>query len=360
SDAFCSAHIGDMGSLDTLRAFERAVEQLTTLHQVRPTIIAADAHPSYLTRSWAERHSGGPDEPGLQLVQHHHAHVVALLAEHDRLGEPVIGIAFDGTGYGADATIWGGEILLLGRDSSTYERVGHLDTVALPGGDAAVKNPCRTALSYLTSAGLAWDDDLPAVNATSADERAAMLAQLPTAVRCSSMGRLFDAVASLLDVRHRVGYEAQAAIELEVLAEQGRRDSPATELSFDVSENHVLDYRRLVRGIVVAMRAGVAAPALAYAFHEAVAVAATRCARSLAAQTGVRTVGLTGGVFQNVLLLRLMRERLESADLDVLVHRRVPPNDGGLALGQAVVAALRGSREVGEREAQAVGGEESS
>jgi hydrogenase maturation protein HypF len=345
ANAFCSAHIGDMGSLDTTRAFERAVNQLTTLHQVQPRILAADAHPSYLTRSWAERHSGGPGEPELRLVQHHHAHVAALLAEHGRLGHPVIGVAFDGTGYGDDGTIWGGEFLLLGEDSTRYRRAGHLMTVDLPGGDAAVRNPFRMALAYLDASGVSWDDGLAPVDASSAAERAVVRAQLDSrlgSVKCSSMGRLFDAVASLLDVRHRIGYEAQAAIQLEVLAASGSPESP--QLRFGLDPDGVLDYRPVVRGIVDGMRARVWPAQLAYAFHAAVTEAVAECVGQIAADCGVRVVGLTGGVFQNVLLLRACRDRLAADGLEVLVHRLVPPNDGGIALGQAVVAAYRATR----------------
>lgn len=351
-NAFCSAHIGDMGSLDTTRAFERVVEQVTTLHQVQPQVIAADAHPSYLTRAWAERHSGGQGEPQLQLVQHHHAHVVSLLAEHGSIGRAVIGVAFDGTGYGDDGTIWGGEFLLLGSDSSRYTRAGHLLAVDLPGGDAAVRNPCRMALAYLDAAGVRWDRDLAPVNTCAPAELAAVRWQLDAGVGtvpCSSMGRLFDAVASLLDIRHRVGYEAQAAIELEMLADRGRL-SPAADLApwrFAVGSDGVLDYRPVVRGLVDGMRDGVASTTLAYAFHVAVADAVAASVARIAADTGVRAVGLTGGVFQNVLLLRACRQRLAADGFEVLVHRLVPPNDGGIALGQAVVAALRARRPAG-------------
>jgi len=346
-NAFCSAHIGDMGSLDTTRAFERAVTQLTTLHQIQPKLLAADAHPAYLTRSWAERHTGGAGEPELRLVQHHHAHVASLLAEHGRLGQPVIGVAFDGTGYGDDGTVWGGEILLLGEDTSRFVRAGHLMTVDLPGGDAAVRNPCRMALSYLRAAGVPWDDDLPPVDACTPAERAAIGSQLASGrgtVSCSSMGRLFDAVASLLGVRHRIGYEAQAAIELEILAEDGQPD-PAQDpvpWPFEIGSG-VLDYRPVVRGLVRGLRAGVPRARLAFWFHEAVAEAVADCVGMIAADSGVRVVGLTGGVFQNVLLLSRCRQRLATDGLEVLEHRLVPPNDGGLALGQAVVAALTGT-----------------
>jgi len=345
SNAFCSAHIGDMGSLDTTRAFERAVEQLTTLHQVRPELIAADAHPSYLTRAWAERHTGGDGEPELRLVQHHHAHVASLLAEHGRLGQPVIGVAFDGTGYGSDGTIWGGEFLLLGRDSTQFLRAGHLMTVALPGGDAAVRNPCRMALAYLHAAGLPWDDDLAPVRACTPAERSVLAAQLATGrgtVACSSMGRLFDAVASMLGVRHRIGYEAQAAIELEVLAQRGEPDAADDQLParFGVGTDGVLDYRPVMKALVDSLRAGVPRARLASWFHVAVAEAVAECVEMIATDREVGLVGLTGGVFQNVLLLQKCQQRLVANGMEVLVHRLVPPNDGGLALGQAVLAAL--------------------
>ena len=345
ANAFCSAHIGDMGSLDTTRAFERAVAQLTTLHQVQPAVLAADAHPSYLTRSWAEQHSGGPGEPELLLVQHHHAHVASLLAEHGRIGQPVIGVAFDGTGYGDDGTIWGGEFLLMGEDPTRYRRAGHLMTVDLPGGDAAVRNPVRMALAYLDASGVPWDDALAPVKASSSAERAAVRAQLDSGVgtvTCSSMGRLFDAVASLLDVRHRIGYEAQAAIQLEVLAGSGGfHAAAAPQLQFGLDVDGVLDYRPVVRGLVDGTQAGVSPAHLAYAFHAAVVEAVAVCVAQIARDSGVRTVGLTGGVFQNVLLLRACRERLAADGFDVLTHLVVPPNDGGIALGQAVVAAHR-------------------
>jgi hydrogenase maturation protein HypF len=348
--AFCSAHVGDMGSLDTTRAFERAVEQLTTLHQVQPVVLAADAHPSYLTRSWAERHSGAPGEPELLLVQHHHAHVASLLAEHGRIGQPVIGVAFDGTGYGDDGTIWGGEFLLLGQDTTRYTRAGHLMTVDLPGGDAAVRNPCRMALAYLDASGVPWDDGLAPVDASSPEERAAVRAQLDSgvgAVKCSSMGRLFDAVASLLDVRHRIGYEAQAAIQLEVLAARGGPADAAPTLRFGLDDDGVLDYRPVVRGLVDGTRAGVSPAHLAYAFHAAVVGAVADGVARIGRDSGVHVVGLTGGVFQNVLLLRACRDRLAADGIDVLVHRLVPPNDGGIALGQAVVAAHRAMHKQG-------------
>ena len=212
--AYCSAHVGDMGTLETLRAYERAVGQLTALRG-RPTRLAADLHPAYLTRAWAERNA---DDRPLDLVQHHHAHVVSLLAEHGLLGEPIVGVAFDGTGYGTDATIWGGEILVLGPDSHRFTRAAHLATVSLPGGDAAVRHPRRMALAHLHAAGIAWDADLPPVAACTPEELRLLASQLKSGAACvptTSMGRLFDAVASLLGIRHEARYEAEAAMALE-------------------------------------------------------------------------------------------------------------------------------------------------
>ena len=223
--AHCSAHVGDMGTLETMRAFERATGQLTALRGA-PTRLAADLHPAYLTRAWAERNAG--DRP-LDLVQHHHAHVVSLLAEHGRLREPIVGVAFDGTGYGAEttgaATIWGGEFLLLGPDSHRFTRAAHLAPVPLPGGDAAVRYPRRMALAHLFAAGIAWDADLPPVAACPEAERRLLASQLATGTACvptTSMGRLFDAVASLLGIRHESRYEAEAAMALEHAAAPAR------------------------------------------------------------------------------------------------------------------------------------------
>lgn len=337
--AFMSGHIGDMATLETLRAFERAVGQLAGIRH-QPVRLAADLHPGYQTRTWAERHAG--DLP-LDLVQHHHAHVMSLLAEHGRIGEPVIGVAFDGTGYGCDQTIWGGEILAVGSDGHRFDRAGHLRPVPLPGGDVAVRNPWKMALSQLWQAGIEWTPDLPPVAAATEAERRLTHSQLDSGsgcVPCSSMGRLFDAVASLLGVRHRIDYEGQAAIELEVLADSADTGTAGgMRLRLDVGGDGVIDPSGMVRALVTAVQTGVDRAVLASAFHRAVAVAVAEVVTQVAG--GVRLVGLTGGVFQNVLLLRQCRERLQQAGFEVLTHRTVPPNDGGLALGQATVSVLR-------------------
>src|SRR5271155_1622123 len=334
--AYLSGHIGDMETLETLRAFERAVGQLSEIRH-EPVRLAADLHPGYHTRSWAERRAGVRP---LDLIQHHHAHVVSLLAEHGRLGEPVIGVSFDGTGYGCDQTIWGGEILKLGPDSHRFVRVGHLLPVPLPGGDAAVRNPWRMALSQLWMAGIDWTSDLHPVTAATPAELRLTRSQLESGtgcVPCSSMGRLFDAVASLLGVRQRIDYEGQAAIELEAVAES-MGDTAGPKLRLAVSPDGVIDPAGMLRTMVSALRAGVQPAVLAAEFHRAVAVVVTEAVRKVAGP--VRLVGLTGGVFQNVLLLRGCRQYLQQAGFEVLTHHTVPPNDGGLALGQAAISVL--------------------
>jgi hydrogenase maturation protein HypF len=233
--------------------------------------------------------------------------------------------------------------LLLGTDSTSYRRVGHLRTVDLPGGDAAVRNPCRTALAYLAATGIDWTDELPPVAACTAAERTAVAAQLAAGIGtipCSSMGRLFDAVAALIGVRHRIAYEAQAAIELEILATEGRGATGSDAgLAFTLGVDGILDYRPVISGLVAGRQYGVDPAALAYRFHVAVADGVVAVAKQLRLAAGT-PVGLTGGVFQNALLLGECSQRLHASGLEVLTHHAVPPNDGGLALGQAVIAAL--------------------
>ncbi|MCV7241828.1 carbamoyltransferase HypF [Mycobacterium mantenii] len=335
--AYLSGHIGDMATWETLRAFERAVTQLSEIRG-RPVRLAADLHPGYHTRSWAERHA---HERPLDLVQHHHAHVVSLLAEHGRIGEPVIGVSFDGTGYGCDETIWGGEILALGTRSHRFVRAGHLLAVPLPGGDAAVRNPWRMALSQLWTADIDWTPDLAPVAAATADELRLTRSQLETGagcMPCSSVGRLFDAVASLLGVRHRIDYEGQAAIELEALAQSAGGTGTLPSLPLAVRPDGVIDPAPMVQTMVSAVHAGTPPALLAAAFHQAVAVAVAEAVTQVAG--GTTLVGLTGGVFQNILLLDACRTRLQQNGFEVLTHHIVPPNDGGLALGQAAVSAL--------------------
>ncbi|MDQ6686620.1 MAG: carbamoyltransferase HypF, partial [Actinomycetota bacterium] len=290
---FCSGHLGDMGSLESQRAFDAAVRQLISLHDATPELVVADDHPGYATRSWAERYSDDKAVP-LVTVQHHHAHVASLLAEHGCLGTPVIGVAYDGTGYGCDRTVWGGELLYVGADIDSPVRVGHLESFLLAGGDQAVRNPVRVALALLHAAGIADAEGLDLVDACPAAERAAIRSQLVSGTGCvptTSVGRLFDAVASLLGVRHRVSYEAQAAIELEALA---RSAEIAVELPMDVDGGE-LRLGALVRALVDGAQSGQSTAGLALGFHRALAAATTTLVVQVARDHDVGTVGLTGG-----------------------------------------------------------------
>ncbi|MFE9066908.1 carbamoyltransferase HypF [Streptomyces violaceusniger] len=324
--AWLSAHIGDMDSLAAQRAFERAEGHLRALTRVEPVRVAADRHPGYRTARWARR-DGRP----LTLVQHHHAHIASAMVEHG-LDEPVLGIAFDGTGYGDDGAVWGGEVLL--ADYAGYRRLAHLAYAPLPGGDAAVRKPYRMALAHLRAAGLAWSPDLPCAAACPPEELRLLDSQLVRGIACvptSSMGRLFDAVSSLVGVCHRAGYEAQAAVELEAAAvTAGRvREGYAFELGAPAP---------LLAAIVADLRAGTAVPLIANRFHLAVAGAVRTACRKARQSTGARTVVLTGGVFANALLDEMCTAGLGEDGFTVLGHTVVPPGDGGLALGQAVIA----------------------
>jgi len=338
--AWISQHIGDLGARETERALEDIRDSFCRMFGVEPEIHAVDRHPGYRThrlsleRGW----------PGRVEVQHHHAHIASVMAEHGLDGStPVIGMAFDGTGYGTGPDgapqVWGGEVLV--ADYAGFERVGHLAPLPLPGGDGAVRNPCRTAVAYLARLGIATGVTSPSELACDDTERALVTRQVERGFGCvdtTSMGRLFDAVASLLGIRHRATYEAQAAMELEAAADEGR---PGRPLAFPLSDHGVLDPLPVLLGLLGGLGDGVPVADLACSFHHAVAGAVVDSARRVAATAGPLPVALSGGVFQNRLLTGLARRSLESAGFTVLTHRSVPSNDGGLSLGQAVIAGHR-------------------
>ncbi|MDH6131272.1 hydrogenase maturation protein HypF [Kitasatospora sp. MAA4] len=338
--AWLSAHIGDMDDLATQHAFERAEAQLESITGVRPALLAADRHPAYRSGRWAERHRG---ERQLAKVQHHHAHIASAMAEHGLDGgRPVIGVAFDGTGYGEDGAVWGGEILLADYDG--YRRFGQLAYVPLPGGDAAVHRPYRMALAHLRAAGLPWTPDLPCVAACPPDELRLLERQLERDLNCvptSSMGRLFDAVSSLAGVCQLAGYEAQAAIELEAAALAAVVDGLgyAFDLRPGPSGRLLADPAPVLAAVVADLRAGAARALIAARFHAAVADLVRRFCAAARAETGLDTVALSGGVFANTVLSSACSADLTRDGFTVLRHRLVPPNDGGLALGQLMVAA---------------------
>jgi hydrogenase maturation protein HypF len=331
--AWLSQHIGDMDDLATLTAFDAAQKHLCALTGVAPEVFVADAHPRYRSTAWAHRHASGRP---VRLVQHHHAHIAAVMAENGMDGStPVLGFAFDGTGYGPDGAVWGGEVLL--ADYKGYQRLSHLKYVSLAGGDASVLRPYRMALAHLWSAGLPWDDDLPPVRACPAEERQVLRHQLETGLGCtptSSMGRLFDAVSALVGIRQHVAYEAQAAIELEGFARG--IDGESSGYAFDVDGSQspaVIDPAPVLSAVVSDVRAGVSPAVIGARFHAAVA----DLIGVLTIDAPSHVVALSGGVFQNALLLDLTLKRLRNKGLHVITHRRVPPNDGGIALGQLMI-----------------------
>ena len=368
--AFISHHIGDLENLETLTSFREGIAHFQRLFDIAPQAIAYDLHPEYLATKEAfaiweraaarqkdpDRNGDGADacppidERGLIGVQHHHAHIASVLAEHGLAG-PVIGVAADGTGYGTDGAIWGCEIML--ADLRRFERLAHLRYVPLPGGEQAVRQPWRMAAVYLAQAyGDAFLElDIPFV-------RGARLVVPPLRARwrplaqmidrginsppTSSLGRLFDAVAALLEVCDEAIYEGQAAIELEMLA---RPDEQVYPFAVVEGTPALLDVAPLIRAIVEDLRRDLPVPQIAGRFHRTVAELLAAACRHVRAQTGLQEVALSGGVFQNRLLLEHLVARLEELDFQVYVNRRVPPNDGGLSFGQLAVAAARLSDE---------------
>ena len=325
-----SQHLGDLSDWPTYAAFTAAVEHLVHLSGTQPTLVAHDLHPDYRSTQWAV-------ESGLPLlgVQHHHAHIASCLVEHG-VTTPVLGIAFDGTGLGDDGTLWGGEFLV--ADLRTSLRVGHLRSVGLPGGEAAVREPWRTALSWVHRA---LGPDAAARQGARLDHRwPAMLSLISSgsALETTSVGRLFDGVAALLGVTRRVTYEGQAAVELEALARQATTRGKAYEVAVD---GDVLDPAPALAALLADRDSGVGSPDLAAGFHRGLAQGTAALAVKLAAEHGVDTVALSGGVFQNVLISAMLTRRLRAAGLRVLEHRQVPPNDGSISIGQAAVAAAR-------------------
>ena len=334
--AFVSHHIGDLENAETLRSFTEGIAHVRRLFGIEPRVVAHDLHPEYLSTKYALDLADA--DPGLDLVgvQHHHAHIASCLAEAGERG-PVIGVAFDGTGYGPDGTIWGGEFLL--ADLAGYERGGHLAPVPMPGGAAAIRQPWRMAAAYL------GDGTLP-VARRNADRWAAVTAMAAKGVNSpltSSAGRLFDAAAALLGVRDTISYEGQAAIELEQLADP-RRAAEAEAYPAGLETGPGPFQARgsdLLHALVADQTGGVPAPVVAARFHHGVAALIEAGCLLLRDQHGLGTVALSGGVFQNMFLLNAAVTRLEARGFRVLLHSRVPGNDGGISLGQAVVAAAK-------------------
>jgi hydrogenase maturation protein HypF len=336
--AFVSQHIGDMENAETLEAYEHTLALYQKMFRIRPGLVAYDLHPEYLSTKFAK--SLGLPSVG---VQHHHAHIASVTAEHG-IAEKVVGIAYDGTGYGTDGTIWGGEVLL--ADWAGFERFAHLRPVPMPGGAAAIRRPARMASGLLSGIDEGLFDHPGASilqESLATDERATLRAMATRGLNSpltSSMGRLFDAVAALAGVRADAMYEGQAAIELEALADRDERGAYHFALTGD--SPIVIDHEPMVRELLDDLAAGVGAPTISARFHNAVVAMSLEVASRACERAGVRRVALAGGVFMNRLVLAGVSAGLLQADLVPLVHRDLPVNDGDISYGQAVVAwALR-------------------
>jgi hydrogenase maturation protein HypF len=365
SYAFVSQHVGDMENLETLEHFGNTVSLYKRLFHIEPEIIACDLHPDYLATKYAKE--VGSTSMKLVPVQHHHAHIASCLADNEAEG-PVIGVSFDGTGMGADGKIWGGEFLV--ADYRSYRRAGHLEYLPLPGGDAAIKRPYRTAIGYVLT--LLGEDALNALIAALKQAKGNQ-SQLASVARVSeaemevikrqierrinspmtsSMGRLFDAVSAVLGIRGEIDYEGQAAVELEMAAYSGvivagvgdaAQASAQGSYPYRIVEDEgirVVRVKDLLSALIVDLQHGTSIGTISVRFHNTVAQLINEMCGLLNNETGITQVALSGGVFQNRLLLRKAIRLLEGSGLQVLTHRQVPCNDGGVSLGQAAIAGF--------------------
>lgn len=338
-NAIVSQHIGDLENHETLKFFEETLANLKRLFRVEPEVVAYDLHPRYLSTQYAL------EQPGVRRVgvQHHHAHIASCMAEN-RLDEKVIGVAFDGTGYGTDGQIWGGEFLV--ADFEHFERRAHLRYFPLAGGDAAVRQPWRSALSCLREVfGGDLPNSLPLWEFVSTRERDLILKMMEkgiNTVMTSSCGRLFDAVASILGLRHEITFEGQAAVDLEMAAVAGTEGVYPFQMEF--TDPWQVDTRPMIESIVSELQQGEAAGVIAARFHSTLAVMIAEVCRELRRREMLNKVCLSGGTFQNMFLLERTLAALADYNFEVYLHEKLPPNDGGISLGQAVIANARAKK----------------
>jgi hydrogenase maturation protein HypF len=340
--AFLSQHVGDLENLEATDSFELTVEHLKDILEIEPGLIACDLHPDYYSTQYALRQEGIPQVS----VQHHHAHIASCMAENG-INKTVIGLALDGTGYGSDGTLWGGEILI--ADFEGFERAGHFQYVPLPGGEAAIREPWRMALSLLYQAFGKDLFDLPLEFVQRLDRLKAgnILTMIERKINCpltSSCGRLFDGIAALVGVRDRVSYKGQAAIELEMEMGEGEGLYPVT-----VPERGecIIPQNPIIHGVISDLRQGVDRGTVIRKFHNTLVEIFTDVCLKLQQKYSLNRVCLSGGVFQNIYLLENLEKALIALDFEVYTHSIVPPNDGGVALGQVIVANAILKREDG-------------
>jgi hydrogenase maturation protein HypF len=331
--AFLSQHIGDLENLQTLNAFERIVDHLQNIFEIDPKCIVHDLHPEYLSTKWVQERAKVPTTS----VQHHYAHILSVMAEHN-LENDVIGIALDGTGFGNDGSVWGGEILIC--NIHNFARVAHFDYLPMPGGDKAILEPWRMAVSYLQKYLIDGID----LAHSFFEHRTGELNLVTQAIEkkintplTSSCGRLFDAVAALLGIRETVTYEGQAAIILESLATKASGNIPDLG-KFELlkkDDQYIIDPNEILHNIVLQKKKNTGISEISYAFHMALTEIFTEIAQNIKSETGIYHVALSGGCFQNMFLFNSLQQKLIDSGFDVMTNREVPVNDGGISLGQA-------------------------
>lgn len=332
--AFLSHHIGDLENLETLRSFTEGVDHFSRLFNIVPEAIAYDMHPEYLSTKYALDRCDVETKIG---VQHHHAHIASCMADNEAEGE-VIGVAMDGLGFGTDGTIWGGEFFV--ADYTDFERVAHLEYVPMPGGAAAIREPWRMAAVYLQQTFGSVNLSVGFTDQLDQDRWRTLSSMISTGTNCpqtSSMGRLFDAVSALLCLRSTVNYEGQAAIALENVADASVGDA----YRFEVCADGTIGAENVIRGAVEDLLDGTDASIVSAKFHFGVADLIAEVATDIRDKRGLDRVALSGGVFQNMILLEAALTRLTKRRFEVFTHSRVPPNDGGISLGQAMIADAR-------------------
>ena len=347
--AFLSHHIGDMENYETFKSFEEGIEHYEKLFRIEPEVLACDLHPNYLSSRYAFERA---NENGLPLfkIQHHHAHIASCMVDNGLSSDhTVLGISFDGTGLGSDDAIWGGEFLI--SDYLGYQRFAHLEYSPIPGGDAAIKKPYKLALAQLWHHNIDWDDDLFPVKAACGDELTLIHSMLEKNINSpltSSIGRLFDSVSSLIGVRNGINYEAQAAIELEAIVDHYESKSYPFEIIKSKRQDKVddkqikpiiLGTKTLFQSIIEDLGKKTHQSRIAARFHNGLVKATIEICQLARKIHGINEIVLSGGVWQNMVLLERAYQRLNKDGFTVYIHKNIPTNDGGLSLGQAVIAS---------------------
>jgi hydrogenase maturation protein HypF len=337
NQAFLSQHIGDLENMPSLDFFTETIDHMKRILGIAPELVAFDLHPDYLSTRYAQALKAVEKVP----VQHHHAHIVSCMAEN-KIDGPVIGLSFDGTGYGTDGNVWGGEVLI--ADAAGFRRAAHMAYAPLPGGEAAIRQPWRMAVSYLCETfGRGFEDlDLPLFNQIDGlhiKTMGKMVRNRINSPHTSSLGRLFDGVASIIGLRNHVAFEGQAAMELEMMAAE--RTTGTYDYEWISDDIHRVLFQPIIRGIVRDMKKGIPQAEISAKFHRTLIRLFTELCGVISKESGVNTVALSGGVFQNSILLAGLMQSLARKNFRVITHKIVPANDGGIALGQALIAAAK-------------------